>query len=121
MRTLQDLPGTSIRRKVRLGNCLEIFEAINRDFRVKEPRMPHSRNSLAVFPGGRRVLEPPPGEGLGEIEVAEFRRVIASCPSDHFSAEDVGLLCSYVRARVLERRSVEELLVSPAVAGTQNP
>ena len=47
--------------------------------------------------------------------------MVASCSSDHFSAEDVGLLCSYVRAKVLERRSVEELLASPAIAGTQNP
>jgi hypothetical protein len=72
--------------------------------------MPHSRDSLVMLPGGRRVLEPPPGEGLGEVELAEFRRVVASCPSDHFCGEDIGLLCSYVRARVLERRSVEELL-----------
>jgi hypothetical protein len=83
--------------------------------------MPHSRDSLVLLPGGRRALEPPSGEGLGEIEIAEFRRVVASCPADHFSAEDVGLLCSYVRARVLERRASEELLAAPAVAGTQNP
>jgi hypothetical protein len=64
--------------------------------------MPHSGASLAVYPG-RRLLEPP--AELGQIEAAEFRRVVASCPADHFSAEDLGLLCAYVRARVLERRA----------------
>ena len=36
--------------------------------------MPHS--GVAVYPG-RRLLEPP--AELGQVEAAEFRRVVASC------------------------------------------
>jgi hypothetical protein len=69
--------------------------------------MPHSRDSLTVFPGGRRVLEPP--AELGEIEAAIFRQVVASVADAHFTAEDLGLLCAYSRALALERRASDEL------------
>jgi phage terminase small subunit len=70
--------------------------------------MPHSRDSLVLLPGvGRRTLEPP--ADLGEIEAVIFRQVVASVAHEHFTAEDLGLLCAYCRALALERRASDEL------------
>jgi phage terminase small subunit len=80
-----------------------------------------SKDALAVAhigPGAWRL--DPPAE-LGEVEAAIFRQTVASVPHDHFSAEDTGLLCAYVRARVLERRAFEELEAGAVVAGSTSP
>jgi hypothetical protein len=79
--------------------------------------MPYSRASLTVYPGGRRVLEPPPELSAGSIECEIFKVTVAAVPPDHFTAEDVTLLAEYARTAALARRSSEELAVS-AVAGS---
>jgi hypothetical protein len=79
--------------------------------------MPHSRASLTMLPGGRRVLEPPPDLSSGSIECEIFKATVAAVPPDHFTAEDVTLLAEYARTAALARRASEELAVS-AVAGS---
>jgi phage terminase small subunit len=69
--------------------------------------MPHSRDSLVMLPGGRRVLEPP--ADLGEVEAAIFRQVVASVAHEHFTPEDQPLISAYARALALERRASDEL------------
>jgi hypothetical protein len=78
--------------------------------------MPHSRASLTVLPGGRRVLEPPAEFTEGSIERSIFLETALSVPADHFAAEDFVLLSEYSRTAALARRATEELAVS-AVAG----
>jgi hypothetical protein len=73
--------------------------------------------SLVMFPGGRRVLEPPPDLSAGSIECEIFKATVAAVPPDHFTAEDVTLLAEYARTAALARRASEELAVS-AVAGS---
>ena len=72
--------------------------------------------SLTLFPGGRRVLEPPPEFSADGVECRIFVETVASVPADHFAAEDRVLLAEYARTAALARRASEELAVS-AVAG----
>ena len=57
--------------------------------------------SLAVLPGGRRVLDPPPDLREGTVERQIFVEIAASVPDGHFAPEDVGLLAEYARTATL--------------------
>jgi hypothetical protein len=57
----------------------------------------------------------------GEIEAAIFRKVVASVPHDHFSAEAGDLLSAYCRALALERRASEELATAATIGGQASP
>lgn len=74
------------------------------------PRRSQASLSIAHIGPGPRRLEPP--AELGEIEASIFRQVVASVAHEHFTAEDVGLLCAYSRAMALERRASDELQAS---------
>jgi hypothetical protein len=62
-----------------------------------------------------------PVAGLGEIEAAIFRQTVASVPYEHFSAEDLGLLCAYSRAMALERRASDELAACATIGDQASP
>jgi hypothetical protein len=83
--------------------------------------MPHSRDSLVLLPGSRRVLEPPAELRAGTVERQIFVQTAAAVPPDHFSAEDVSLLAEYARSAALARYAGEELLANPVVGRTVNP
>jgi hypothetical protein len=83
--------------------------------------MPHSRDSLVLLQGGRRVLEPPPELCEGTVEREIFVQIAASVPEGHFAPEDVGLLAEYARSAALARYASEELLANPVVGKTVNP
>ena len=83
------------------------------------PRQSQSSLSIAHIGPGARRLEPP--ADLGEIETAIFRKVVASVPHDHFSAEDSDLLSAYCRALALERRASEELAAAGVVGRPGEP
>ena len=70
MRTLQDLPGTVIRRKVRGNLLVSNGEIPHKPVRVEangRNPMPQSPR-LTLFQGGRKVIEPPPEFTAGSIE-----------------------------------------------------
>ena len=81
------------------------------------PRRSEASLAIAHIGPGARRLEPP--ADLEEVEAAIFRRVVASVPHDHFSAEDSDLLCAYCRAMALERRASEELATAATIGGKQ--
>ena len=83
--------------------------------------MPHSRASLMVLPGGRRVLEPPSEFTAGSIERRIFVETAMSVPDGHFAGEDVGLLAAYCRAMALERRASDELAACATVGCAPSP
>jgi phage terminase small subunit len=83
------------------------------------PRQSQSSLTIAHIGPGARRLEPSPE--LGEIEAAIFRKVVASVPQDHFSAEDNDLLAAYCRALALERRASEELAAAGIVGSQASP
>jgi hypothetical protein len=83
--------------------------------------MPHSRASLTILPGGRRVLEPPPELREGTVERQVFVEVAASVPDGHFAPEDVGLLAEYARVATLARYASEELLANAVIGSIANP
>jgi phage terminase small subunit len=83
------------------------------------PRQSQSSLSIAHIGPGARRLEPPCE--LGEIEAVIFRRTVAGVPQDHFSAEDVDVLCAYCRAIALERRASDELATATTIGGQASP
>ena len=74
------------------------------------PRQPQVTLSVAHIGPGARRLEPP--AELGEVEAAIFRQVVAAAPYEHFTAEDLGLLCAYIRALARDRRASDEQALS---------
>jgi phage terminase small subunit len=83
------------------------------------PRRSEASLSIAHIGPGARRLKPP--ANLEEVEAAIFRRVVASVPHDHFSAEDSDLLSAYCRAMALERRASEELATAATIGGQASP
>jgi hypothetical protein len=83
--------------------------------------MLHSKASLTVLPGGRRVLEPPPELREGTVEREIFVHTAASVPDGHFAPEDVGLLAEYTRVAALARYASEELLANAVIGSIANP
>ena len=108
MRKARDLPGTSIGQK--LGG-------VSKTPPKKGTPMPHSKASLMLLPGGRRVLDPPSEFGDGSVEREIFVKTVLATPPDHFAPEDVVLLAEYCRTAAMARRASDELAVS-AVAGS---
>jgi hypothetical protein len=117
MRKARVLPEPAIRRKV----CGEKSISELKSALGGTTRMPHSRDSLVLLPGGRRPLQPPPELREGSDERAVFVQVAASVPDGHFAPEDVGLLAEYARTATLARFASEELLANPVVGKTVNP
>ena len=83
------------------------------------PRRSEASLTIAHIGPGPRRLEPP--AELGEIEAAIFRQTVASVPYEHFTAEDMGLLCAYCRALALERRASDELAATATVGSQASP
>ena len=83
--------------------------------------MPHSRASLTMFPGGRRVLEPPSEFAEGSIERSIFADTALSVPDDHFAPEDRVLLAEYCRSAALAKRASEELAASAVNGSMPSP
>ena len=83
------------------------------------PRKSKAALSIAHIGPGARRLEPP--ADLGEIEAAIFRQTVASVPFDHFSAEDVSLLCAYCTTVMLAKSAAAELAARPVVDGKVSP
>jgi phage terminase small subunit len=83
--------------------------------------MPHSKASLTVFPGGRRVLEPPVEFTAGSLERQIWVETAQSVPDGHFAPEDAGLLAAYCRALALERRASDELAASAVTGSMPSP
>jgi hypothetical protein len=123
MRNSQGLPETSIGRKVwATGKSDQKTSADRRGFSDnKRTPMPHSRASLTMLPGGRRVLEPPREFAEGSIERAIFVETVLSVPDDHFAPEDSVLLAEYCRSAALARRASEELAASAVSGSTPSP
>jgi phage terminase small subunit len=71
--------------------------------------MPRRSAASLHFPAFTRVerLTPPPD--LSPDERALFVNIVATNPADHFRPSDAPLLCSYVRAVLLERKAAENL------------
>jgi phage terminase small subunit len=64
-------------------------------------------------------LCPPPD--LSPDERALFVRVVSATPADHFKPSDAPLLCSYVRAVLLERKAAENLAAQDYVTIDNKP
>ena len=71
--------------------------------------MPRRSAASLHFPAVTRVerLQAPPD--LSQDERALFVGIVATNPADHFRASDLPLLCSYVRAILLEREAAAHL------------
>jgi hypothetical protein len=71
---------------------------------------------LSPLPGRLRS----PAE-LGAVEAEVFRATVAAVPQGHFAAEDLPLLCAYVRAITLERRAAKELAAGAVIGSVPSP
>lgn len=70
--------------------------------------MPRRSAASLPFPIVRTERLSPPAD-LNDDERALFVGIVAANPADHFRPSDAPLLCSYVRAILLERLAAEQL------------
>jgi phage terminase small subunit len=83
--------------------------------------MPRQSAASLHFPSFIRTERLSPPIDLSPDERALFVSIVATNPADHFRPSDAPLLCSYVRAILLEREAAENLATQGHVTVDNKP
>jgi phage terminase small subunit len=83
--------------------------------------MPRQSAASLHFSGVTRTERLQPPADLQPSERMIFLDIVNACKADHFRPSDAPLLCSYVRAILLEREAAEHLATQGIVSVDNKP